>query len=512
MRPSLRYCFRASGQVNCVATMRPAFVAQPSRSSNIGSHDQWAAAWRHPSTETTVQPKLQLKQPPHVHHYPGPWHTMTYDVCTYQSTQFELCAQTLCQKAQGCQINRDYIQGRKSSRRELGCLPEDLSWQHRCTYTTPNTHPMTGINGPEKRRQRGSSYGSSATQAHQNHPTHVVRTVATNPPYPKMSSSGPRATATSQSHSTAASSSSSSSTPPVATARLVLAPPPKVVHAPTSQPSSTRAEQPSPSSSPPSPSPSPAPHPHPPSAAVGANAARNPPSQKDKDAAAAPHLQALRARDERIASLEKELAVMEMEFARELDRASAAESETASFWQSKHWAAHSALARAQTELRLLRAEVEVREAERGELRDGWERMRREASEREDVIAELRGQVRGLKDWVSREARADGGTEGSVSDEVFAEGMAKLANGLQNWVIVHFRRAKVGRFLRNHPFLPCEHCLIVQSWRKRRRRAIHGSMPRNATHLIDDFTTLAMMSLWARCLERVFCAFSKTGRR
>lgn len=147
----------------------------------------------------------------------------------------------------------------------------------------------------------------------------------------------------------------------------------------------------------------------------------------------------LKEKDERIAALERELQVMEAEFARELDRLSANESETATFWQGKHSALNQQFLRADTELRLLRAEVEVRRGEREELRDGWEVLRREAREREEEIRGLRGQVRGLKEWVSTSTRSDA----QVADEVFGEGMARLGNELQNWVIVNFRRAKLG---------------------------------------------------------------------
>lgn len=41
-------------------------------------------------------------------------------------------------------------------------------------------------------------------------------------------------------------------------------------------------------------------------------------------------------------------------------------------------------------------------------------------------------------------RSDG--QAQTSDEVFGEGMAKLGNGLQNWVLVNFRRAKIGELL------------------------------------------------------------------
>ncbi|KAJ9165051.1 Involucrin repeat protein [Coniochaeta hoffmannii] len=150
--------------------------------------------------------------------------------------------------------------------------------------------------------------------------------------------------------------------------------------------------------------------------------------------------QALREKDERIAFLERELRVMETQFQRELDKLSANESETASFWQAKHSALNQQFLRTDTELRLLRAEVDLREAEREELRTGYETMRQGIRERDDEIRDLRAQVRGLKEWVSNSTRSDGQTQ--TSDEVFCDGMARLGNGLQNWVIVNFRRAKL----------------------------------------------------------------------
>lgn len=150
----------------------------------------------------------------------------------------------------------------------------------------------------------------------------------------------------------------------------------------------------------------------------------------------------IKERDDKIANLERELVVMEMEFSKELDKLSQNESETATFWQSKHSALNQQFLRNDTELRLLRSEVEVREAEREELRSGWEVLRRELKERDEEIRGLRGQVRGLKEWVSTSTRTDGQT----SDEVFGDGMARLGNGLQNWVIVNFRKAKMGESL------------------------------------------------------------------
>ncbi|UKZ95260.1 uncharacterized protein TrAFT101_010108 [Trichoderma asperellum] len=146
----------------------------------------------------------------------------------------------------------------------------------------------------------------------------------------------------------------------------------------------------------------------------------------------------LREKDERIAYLENEMGIMEREFHQELDRLSQTESETATFWQGKHSALNQQYLRTDTELRLLRAEVDVREAEREELRQGVEVLRRELQEKDDEIRRLRGQVRGLKDFVSTSTRTDDQT----SDEVFGDGMTKLGNGLQNWVITNFRKAKL----------------------------------------------------------------------
>lgn len=160
---------------------------------------------------------------------------------------------------------------------------------------------------------------------------------------------------------------------------------------------------------------------------------------RERDRESASLAAQVKQKDERIAYLEKEMDVMEREFQRELDKLSQNESETATFWQAKHSSLHQQYLRTDTELRLLRSEVDVREAEREELRQGWEVLRRELRERDAEIRGLRDQVRGLKEFVSTNTRADGQT----SDEVFGDGMARLGNGLQNWVITHFRKSKLG---------------------------------------------------------------------
>lgn len=162
---------------------------------------------------------------------------------------------------------------------------------------------------------------------------------------------------------------------------------------------------------------------------------------------------------------------MESEFHRELDKLSSAESETAAFWQAKY----AALEKTVAVMQVAGGEVlglgqvlghgqgqgqgqglgQVYGGRDGAVEDGvdmdgqlreirgaWERVRDMLDQKEDEVAELKAQVRGLKEWVSVSTRADGETQ--TSDEVFGEGMARLGNGLQNWVLVNFRRAKLGK--------------------------------------------------------------------
>ncbi|KAG5998910.1 hypothetical protein E4U43_002347 [Claviceps pusilla] len=144
-----------------------------------------------------------------------------------------------------------------------------------------------------------------------------------------------------------------------------------------------------------------------------------------------------RDKDERIALLENEMALMREDFSQQLHELRQNETETATFWQAKHSALNQQFLRTDTELRVLKAEAHDREAERRELRQGWDTLRREVKEREDEISLLRKQVRDMKKFLSTSTRTDGQT----TDEVFGEGMARLGNGLQNWVITHFRRAR-----------------------------------------------------------------------
>ncbi|KAK4122923.1 hypothetical protein N657DRAFT_574646 [Parathielavia appendiculata] len=176
---------------------------------------------------------------------------------------------------------------------------------------------------------------------------------------------------------------------------------------------------------------------------------------------------ALREKDLRIASLESELALMESEFHRELDKLSSAESETAAYWQGKCAALEKQVATVILSLQHQppfppsrphqqgvvgvgdgegggeREREREREEELREARAAWARTRDVLEQREQELREVRAQVRGLKEWVSVSTRAHG--EAQTSDEVFGEGMARLGNRLQNWVLVNFRRARVGEY-------------------------------------------------------------------
>jgi hypothetical protein len=67
-------------------------------------------------------------------------------------------------------------------------------------------------------------------------------------------------------------------------------------------------------------------------------------------------------------------------------------------------------------------------------------LRSTLAEKDAETRALRTQVRGLKEFVSTSTRTDG--QQAATDESLAEGLAMLANGLQNWVITNFRKAKL----------------------------------------------------------------------
>jgi hypothetical protein len=159
----------------------------------------------------------------------------------------------------------------------------------------------------------------------------------------------------------------------------------------------------------------------------------------------------------KIVEVEKELDTMATEFEKELTQLShklTNERETSQFWQQKHTSLHQTYLNTDTSLRLLRSELAAIQTststtqerdrgmkiERDSYREAYTETLKEVAEREEEIQMLRTQVRGLKSWVSK-----GGQRGEeqVSDELIGERWAMLGNGLQNWVIVNFRRVKVG---------------------------------------------------------------------
>jgi hypothetical protein len=163
----------------------------------------------------------------------------------------------------------------------------------------------------------------------------------------------------------------------------------------------------------------------------------------------------------RIAYLEKDMAMMEEEFSKELDQLGQKltnESEISAYWQQKHSALNQQFLKTDTDLRMLRHEIATRDKQREErdrdvktrisslvldrdgLKDAYHFAKTELARREEEIQQLRTQVKALKDFVSTNSR----TDGQVTDEVFGEMMQKLGNGLQNWVIQNFRRAKIGK--------------------------------------------------------------------
>lgn len=167
-------------------------------------------------------------------------------------------------------------------------------------------------------------------------------------------------------------------------------------------------------------------------------------------------------KDERIANLEKDRVIMEEEFSKQLGllgEKHANEAEVAHFWQRKHSELNQQFLKTDADLRVLRHENLARERQREErdreirtrmsslvndrdsMRETYHANRTELQRKEEEIMHLRSQVKGLKDFVSTNSR----TDGQVTDEVFAETMQRLGNGLQNWVIQYFRKMKIGIF-------------------------------------------------------------------
>lgn len=150
---------------------------------------------------------------------------------------------------------------------------------------------------------------------------------------------------------------------------------------------------------------------------------------------------------------------MEEEFSRELHLLGEKltnESEISTYWQQKHSALNQQYLKADTDLRVLQHEVASRDKqredrdrdvktrisslmlERDTLREAYHLLKTDLKHKEDEVLRLRSQVKGLKDFVSINSR----TDGQVTDEVFGEMMQRLGNGIQNWVIQNFRKARI----------------------------------------------------------------------
>lgn len=173
----------------------------------------------------------------------------------------------------------------------------------------------------------------------------------------------------------------------------------------------------------------------------------------------------LAEKDRKIVELENEIAVMTSEFSRELTLLShklTNESEALHFWQAKHTALSSTYTQTDTSLKHLQSELssstttqEQRERDvktrisslvldRDAFREAYNEAMGEVREREELVRMLQGQVRGLKSWVVSSGR--GGVGEQVSDEGLGEEMRRVGNGVQNWVITHFRRVRIGRLI------------------------------------------------------------------
>ncbi|KAF7953021.1 hypothetical protein EAE96_006243 [Botrytis aclada] len=128
--------------------------------------------------------------------------------------------------------------------------------------------------------------------------------------------------------------------------------------------------------------------------------------------------------------------------------------ETLHLLQTAHSTLHTNYLATNSQLRLLRsahancpsaAEVQSRVGalmlDRDAFREAYNDAMGEMRGKDEEIMALRGQVRGLKEWVSSSGRGGVGGE-QVTDEVVAEKMQWIGNALQNWVISNFRRGRI----------------------------------------------------------------------
>ncbi|KAB8290216.1 hypothetical protein EYC80_011085 [Monilinia laxa] len=128
--------------------------------------------------------------------------------------------------------------------------------------------------------------------------------------------------------------------------------------------------------------------------------------------------------------------------------------ETLHLLQTAHTNLHNTYLSTDSSLRLLRStpancpspsgvqsRIGALMTDRDAFREAYNEAMAEMREKDGEIMALRGQVRGLKEWVSSSRRGGIGGE-QVTDELVAERMQWIANALQNWVISNFRRGRI----------------------------------------------------------------------
>ena len=177
----------------------------------------------------------------------------------------------------------------------------------------------------------------------------------------------------------------------------------------------------------------------------------------------------------RISELEHSLATLTSEFSLELTTLSSTltnERESTHFWRQKHSQLNQTFLKTDTDLRLLKQELSSLQLHEREFQTrinsllvDREGLREGIRGREEEVRKLQGQVRGLKSWVSSSSKVDE----QVADEAVGEGMQRLGNGLQNWVITNFRRVRIGMFF----FRGVSHIEVAEGWQLAEVRCSKG---------------------------------------
>ncbi|KAI1430668.1 hypothetical protein GGR50DRAFT_168818 [Xylaria sp. CBS 124048] len=142
------------------------------------------------------------------------------------------------------------------------------------------------------------------------------------------------------------------------------------------------------------------------------------------------------ALQDRIAGLNGELAALEAESNRTVDRLFQNEIRTASYWESKYSALKQEYIKKTVELEEFGNGLDIIEEENAQWRGEYDSMRRALEDRDSEIRSLRSQIAGLKQWVSTNTKKSDQT----SDEEISETVMKLRNSLLNWVLSHFRKS------------------------------------------------------------------------